>query len=175
MNHIDVLPRLLSPKQVAQAIAICVTGLNDRPGRRYASKGARISDHRAVHQPERQVPDIVAPNDVALIIAVELANADHRPICRDVAPPVDDPTEVPLMNQIAVFPLVSRQSKSLMPSPLKSPVPTIVQLADTLPTALDNRTPEPFISQTARLVSFPITVEVARCNHRPNGWNGPDA
>ena len=35
---------------------------------------------------------------------------------------------MPFMSQIATSPLVLRQRMSLLPSPLKSPVPTIVQL-----------------------------------------------
>src|SRR5215813_13829809 len=61
-------------------------------------------------------------------------------------------TLVPFMNQIATLPLVvSRHRTSLLPSPLKSPVPTIDQVVATFPTpaVLGFKTVVPFISQIA--------------------------
>src|SRR5580704_9788695 len=61
---------------------------------------------------------------------------------------------VPFISQIATLPDVSRQRMSLKPSPLKSPIPIIVQVAvGTLPTkvALGFDTWVPFISQIATL------------------------
>src|SRR5260370_587859 len=60
---------------------------------------------------------------------------------------------VPFMNQIATLPLVSRHRTSLLPSPLKSPVPTTDQVVGTFPTAavLGFKTVVPFISQIATL------------------------
>src|SRR6266852_7848279 len=63
-------------------------------------------------------------------------------------------TLVPVMNQIATLPLVvSRHRTSLLPSPLKSPDPTILKLVVTFPTpaALGFKTVVPFISQIATL------------------------
>src|SRR3981189_2377585 len=65
-------------------------------------------------------------------------------------PPVDD-TVAPFMNQIAVLPLVSRHKRSALPSPLKSPVPTIDQAAGTTPSPPDDATAAPSRSHTARL------------------------
>src|SRR5271157_1538508 len=49
-------------------------------------------------------------------------------------------------------PRLSRQRMSLMPSPLKSPIPaTVHSLGEALPIAPDDMTVAPFISQTARL------------------------
>src|SRR5258707_15247704 len=49
--------------------------------------------------------------------------------------PADCVTCGPSRNQIATLPLLSCQRMSLLPSPLKSPVPTIVQPLGALPTA----------------------------------------
>src|SRR5208282_542381 len=59
---------------------------------------------------------------------------------------------VPFISQIATSPDVSRQRMSVSPSPLKSPVPTIVQvLGDTVPTyeVVGFKIVVPFISQIA--------------------------
>src|SRR5208282_2758159 len=59
---------------------------------------------------------------------------------------------VPFISQIATSPDVSRQRMSVSPSPLKSPVPTIVQvLGDTVPTyeVVGFKIEVPFISQIA--------------------------
>src|SRR5688572_15695530 len=68
-----------------------------------------------------------------------------------VPTPAVDEMVTPLRNQIATLPLVSRQSKSLLPSPLKSPVSTMLQLAETRPRPPVCKTAVPFISQTATL------------------------
>src|SRR5215470_17523659 len=63
-------------------------------------------------------------------------------------------TLVPFMNQIATLPpAVSRHRMSLLPSPLKSPVPTIDHVVGTFPTSavLGFNTVVPFISQIATL------------------------
>src|SRR5947209_51080 len=49
-----------------------------------------------------------------------------------VATPANCVTCVPFMNQIATSPLVSCQRMSLLPSPSKSPVSTIVQAVGTV-------------------------------------------
>src|SRR5258708_13026079 len=60
------------------------------------------------------------------------------------------------MNHIDTLPLVSRQRMSPIPSPLKSPVATTVQLVETVPIHVDEMTCAPFMSQIATLplVSF---------------------
>src|SRR5215471_6153619 len=63
-------------------------------------------------------------------------------------------TVVPFISQIAILPLVvSRQRMSHLPSPLKSPVPTMDQLVGTVPTpaVAAFKTVVPFISQIATL------------------------
>ena len=51
---------------------------------------------------------------------------------------------VPLMNHIAVLPLVSRQRMSLFPSPLKSPVSATVQFSGMFPSPVaDEKCPLP--------------------------------
>src|SRR5260370_5895617 len=62
-------------------------------------------------------------------------------------------TVVPFISQIATLPLLSRHSTSLLPSPLKSPVPTIDQVVGTFPTPSVSgfNTVAPFISQIATL------------------------
>src|SRR5262249_56615077 len=62
-------------------------------------------------------------------------------------------TVVPFISQIATLPLVSRHRMSHLPSPLKSPVPTMDQVVATFPTpaALGFKTAVPFISQIATL------------------------
>src|SRR5208282_2277442 len=59
--------------------------------------------------------------------------------------------EVPFISQIATSPDVSCQSRSALPSPLKSPVPTIDQAVDTVATyvAVGFKIVAPFISQIA--------------------------
>jgi hypothetical protein len=42
----------------------------------------------------------------------------HRPVRWNIADIPVDPTAVPFKNHIAMFPLVSRHNRSLMPSPL---------------------------------------------------------
>ena len=78
-------------------------------------------DLRAVHEPDRGVAAGVAPQQVGLAVAVEVALPDDRPGGR--APRRSRPTTrlaAPFISQIAVLPLVSRQAMSLLPSPLKS-------------------------------------------------------
>src|SRR5260370_1226948 len=65
--------------------------------------------------------------------------------------PPDDNTCPPFMSQIAIFPLVSRQRMSPLPSPLKSAVPTTDQVVGTFPTPLDEDTCAPFMNQIAML------------------------
>src|SRR5258707_15851450 len=81
-------------------------------------------------------------------------------------------TLVPFMNQIATLPLVvSRQRTSLLPSPLKPPVPAIVKVVGTFPTpaVLGFKTVVPFISQIATL---PL-VSLQRMSHRPSPLKSP--
>src|SRR5258708_17256791 len=81
-------------------------------------------------------------------------------------------TLVPFMNQIATLPLVvSRHRISLLPSPLKSPVPTIDQVVGTFPTpaVLGFETVVPFISQIATL---PL-VSRQRMSHLPSPLKSP--
>jgi hypothetical protein len=47
--------------------------------------------------------------------------------------PADDETVTPFMNHIAVLPAVSRQRRSLMPSPLSSPTSAIDHVVGILP------------------------------------------
>src|SRR5258708_23255484 len=58
-------------------------------------------------------------------------------------------TVVPFISQIATLPLLSCQTMSLLPSPLKSPVPTMDQVVRTFPTpaVLGFQMVVPFISQ----------------------------
>src|SRR5215467_6706529 len=82
-------------------------------------------------------------------------------------------TLVPFMNQIATLPLVvSRHRTSLLPSPLKSPVPTIDQVVGTFPTpaVLGFKTVVPFISQIATL---PLVVSRQRMSHLPSPLKSP--
>ena len=58
---------------------------------------------------------------------------------------------VPFMNQIAVLPPVSRQRISLLPSPSKSPVPTIDQLVGTVPRLPPPMLVAPFMNHIATL------------------------
>src|SRR5260221_5636772 len=68
----------------------------------------------------------------------------------DILPsPADDATAAPFMNHNAVLPLLSRQRRSLLPSPLKSPVSTIDQAVDTLPRPTADATVAPFMSHIA--------------------------
>jgi len=59
------------------------------------------------------------------------------------------------MNHIDVLPLVSRQSRSVMPSPLKSPVPASVQTKETLPSPPEDITLAPFMRELLQLKSLP--------------------
>src|SRR6266849_4221522 len=81
-------------------------------------------------------------------------------------------TLVPFMNQIATLPLVARHRTSLLPSPLKSPVPTIDQVVGTfpIPAVLGFKTVVPFISQIARL---PLVVSRQRMSHLPSPLKSP--
>src|SRR6266852_4690241 len=81
-------------------------------------------------------------------------------------------TVVPFISQIARLPLVvSRQRMSHLPSPLKSPVPTIDQVVGTFPTpaVLGFKTVVPFISQIATL---PL-VSRQRMSHLPSPLKSP--
>src|SRR5215831_18588777 len=80
-------------------------------------------------------------------------------------------TLVPFMNQIAMLPLLSRHRTSLLPSPLKSPVPTIDQVVGTFPTAavLGFKTVVPFTFQIATL---PL-VSLQRMSHLPSPLKSP--
>src|SRR5215470_11543296 len=82
-------------------------------------------------------------------------------------------TVVPFISQIAILPLVvSRHRMSHLPSPLKSPVPTMDQLVGTLPTpaVLGFKTVVPFISQIAIL---PLVVSRQRMSHLPSPLKSP--
>src|SRR5258708_20899753 len=70
--------------------------------------------------------------------------------------PADCATCVPFMNQIATLPLVSCQRRSLLPSPLKSPVSTIDHTVGAEPTPADCLTCARFISHTATLPSVSL-------------------
>ena len=59
----------------------------------------------------------------------------------------DTATAAPLISQIAVLPLPSRQTMSLLPSPSKSPVPTTDHARGTLPTLTAEATWVPFMNQ----------------------------
>src|SRR6267378_2774221 len=75
-------------------------------------------------------------------------------------------TCVPFMNQIATSPFVSCQRISLLPSPLKSPVPTIFHtLGGAFPTPADWVTWAPFISQIA---TSPVVVFCQRMSPVPS-------
>src|SRR5258707_10488823 len=81
-------------------------------------------------------------------------------------------TLVPFMNQIATLPLLaSRHRMSLLPSPLKSPVPTTDQVVGTFPTpaVLGFKTVVPFISQIATL---PL-VSRQSMSHLPSPLKSP--
>src|SRR5258707_5616622 len=81
-------------------------------------------------------------------------------------------TLVPFMNQIATLPLVvSRHRISLLPSPLKSPVPTTDQVVGTFPTpaVLGFKMVVPCISQIATL---PL-VSRQRMSHLPSPLKSP--
>src|SRR5260370_15616654 len=62
-------------------------------------------------------------------------------------------TVVPFISQIATLPLVSLQRMSHLPSPLKSPVPTMDQVVGRFPTpaVFGFKPVAPFISQIATL------------------------
>src|SRR5258707_15279021 len=70
--------------------------------------------------------------------------------------PTDCVSCVPFMNQIATVPLELRQRTSVLPSPSKSPVPTIDHtVGAAFPTPADCVSFAPFISQTATLPLAP--------------------
>ena len=77
----------------------------------------------------------MTPKNVALPVAVKVTGFNYLP----VGPNCADAHRLgriwrPFNSQIATAPvLASRQSKSPLPSPLKSPVPTMVQLLGTVP------------------------------------------
>src|SRR5260370_21683802 len=75
------------------------------------------------------------------------------------------------MNQIATLPLVSCQRMSLLPSPLKSPVPTIFHtLGGAFPTPAACVTCAPFISQIA---TSPVAVFRHRMSPLPSPLKSP--
>ena len=78
---------------------------------------------RAVHEPDRGLPGSgVAPHEVALAVAVEVADVRHRPVADRSGSMALDAGAVPFMSQIAVCPVaVLRHTRSVLPSPLKSP------------------------------------------------------
>src|SRR6266852_5336927 len=81
-------------------------------------------------------------------------------------------TVVPFISQMATLPLVvSRQRMSHLPSPLKSPVPTMDQVLGTFPTpaVLGFKTVVPLISQIATL---PL-VSLQRMSHFPSPLKSP--
>src|SRR6266540_7013102 len=68
----------------------------------------------------------------------------------------DDNTCKPFRNQIATAPLeVLRQSRSLLPSPSKSPVTAMAQALGTAPRLPDCETWSPFTSQIATVPVLP--------------------
>ena len=84
---------------------------------------------------------------------------------------------MPFMSHIDTSPLVSCQRMSLLPSPLKSPVPMIDHLVATLPRPADDETVAPFMNHIARLPlvsrqrrsALAVAVEVAGSDDRPRG------
>src|SRR5882672_5526269 len=77
---------------------------------------------------------------------------------------------VPFMNQIATLPLVSCQRMSLLPSPSKSPVSTIDQMAGAEPAAAACVTCSPFINQIA---TVPLLVSRHRMSLLPSPLKSP--
>src|SRR5208282_415348 len=70
------------PENAALAGAVEVAGSADRPGAgRHGAdvRGGGVQDRGAVHQPDRHVAGRVAPENVAIAVAVEVAGADDRP------------------------------------------------------------------------------------------------
>src|SRR5258708_33750647 len=59
----------------------------DRPDGGVLADTQRLDDLRAVHEPDRNVPAGVAPENVAHGVAVEVSCADNRPYGRDIYGP----------------------------------------------------------------------------------------
>ena len=79
----------------------------------------------------------VAPEDVGLAVAIEVADAGDRArgADADLRRRVQPPTPVPFISQIATAPLALRQRMSDLPSPLKSPTPATCQAVSARPSA----------------------------------------
>src|ERR1700722_10446669 len=87
----------------------------------------------------------------------------------------------PSMNQTTTAPVaLSRQSRSPLPSPLRSPVPWTDQLFGTLPTPTAEETCVPFMNQkiaagiTPENIGVAVAVEISLADDRPIGRNGAD-
>ena len=123
----------------------------DCPTSRYVANAGRRRKRRAVHEPHGDVAAGVAPQNVSLTVAVEVAGFRHRPTRRYSREFAEEEIDDPFINHMATVPLVLRHRMSDLPSPLKSPVATIDQLFGTLPIAADVETAVPFMNHMATL------------------------
>ena len=97
-------------------------------GARRWADGAAADQAGAVHQPDRRRAVVVLPQDVGLAVAVEVAGAARRASRARIVPNAARRRSrcVPFISQIAGVPSSFRHRMSALPSPLKSPVPSIV-------------------------------------------------
>jgi hypothetical protein len=102
----------IPPEKVTGAIAVEIAGHRDRPDCGHVAEPAGCRDRRAVRQPDRRIAADVAPQEVGLVVAVEVAGASSDQFVPMLPTPAFDRTVVPFMNQIDVLPLVSRQRMS---------------------------------------------------------------
>jgi hypothetical protein len=111
--------------------SVGVEALDQPAGRSGSNPGRR--GLRAVHEPKPYVAAGVLPENVAPAVAVEVAGRDNRPASGHGSNP-GSVTCALFMNQSPTLLLPSRHRMSLLPSPLKSPVPAIDQPLGPAPT-----------------------------------------
>src|SRR5262245_6378595 len=71
-------------------------------------------------------------------------------------------TWVPFNNQMARLPLPSRQTRSDLPSPLKSPIPAMVHEVETVATVPFDATCVPFMNQIATVPLLVLRQRMSR-------------
>ena len=105
----------------------------------------------AVHKPDRHVATGIAPQYVALSVAVEVARAGHGPTRADRADKSSRQDRGAVHKPDRHVAAGSRHKMSLFPSPLKSPVADNGPAHAHLPTRGVDETWVPFMSQIATL------------------------
>ena len=105
ISQIEVLP-LLSRKSRSLLPSPLKSPILHRPHGGDIPNGCAGGHGRTIHEPNRCIAQIVAPQDIGLAVAVEIAGADNVQVAMGALPsPADATTVVAFINHTATLPL----------------------------------------------------------------------